>query len=39
MGDSFTEAGQVPYAVSFAGLLEDAARGTLRGAQLRRPLV
>lgn len=28
MGDSFTEAGQVPYAVSFAGLLEEAARGT-----------
>ena len=28
MGDSFTEAGQVPYAASFAGLLEAAARGT-----------
>jgi lysophospholipase L1-like esterase len=28
MGDSFTEAGQVPYADSFAGLLEDAARGS-----------
>lgn len=27
MGDSFTEAGQVPYVESFAGLLEDAARG------------
>jgi hypothetical protein len=28
MGDSFTEAGQVPYARSFAGLLEEAARGS-----------
>jgi hypothetical protein len=28
MGDSFTEAGQVPYPASFAGLLEEAARGT-----------
>lgn len=28
MGDSFTEAGQVPFAASFAGLLEHAARGT-----------
>ena len=28
MGDSFTEAGQVPYDTSFAGLLEKAARGT-----------
>jgi lysophospholipase L1-like esterase len=28
MGDSFTEAGQVPYETSFPGLLEDAARGT-----------
>lgn len=28
MGDSFTEAGQVPFAASFVGLLEDAARGT-----------
>jgi lysophospholipase L1-like esterase len=28
MGDSFTEAGQVPYASSFAGLLEEAARDT-----------
>ena len=26
MGDSFTEAGQVPYETSFAGLLEEAAR-------------
>jgi hypothetical protein len=28
MGDSFTEAGQVPFAASFPGLLEEAARGT-----------
>jgi hypothetical protein len=28
MGDSFTEAGQVPYTASFAGILEQAARGT-----------
>jgi hypothetical protein len=28
MGDSFTEAGQVPYTASFPGLLEEAARGT-----------
>ena len=28
MGDSFTEAGQVPFAESFAGLLEASARGT-----------
>ena len=28
MGDSFTEAGQVPYSASFAGLLEQAAQGT-----------
>jgi hypothetical protein len=28
MGDSFTEAGQVPYSVSFAGILEESARGT-----------
>src|SRR5687767_13478954 len=27
MGDSFTEAGQVPYAESFVGTLEVAARG------------
>jgi lysophospholipase L1-like esterase len=27
MGDSFTEAGQVPYAVSFPGLLEETAAG------------
>src|SRR4029453_16490317 len=27
LGDSFTEGGQVPFAVSFAGLLEDAAAG------------
>ena len=27
MGDSFTEAGQVPYTASFPGILEDAARG------------
>lgn len=27
MGDSFTEAGQVPFDRSFAGLLEEAARG------------
>lgn len=27
MGDSFTEAGQVPYTASFAGVLEEAARG------------
>lgn len=28
MGDSFTEGGQVPFAVSFAGVLERAALGT-----------
>jgi lysophospholipase L1-like esterase len=27
MGDSFTEGGQVPFAATFAGLLEDAAAG------------
>ena len=27
MGDSFTEAGQVPYPASFPGILEEAARG------------
>ncbi len=27
MGDSFTEGGQVPYELSFAGLLDQAARG------------
>ena len=27
MGDSFTEGGQVPFAASFAGRLEDAAKG------------
>ncbi len=39
MGDSFTEGGQVPFAASFAGKLEEAGRRTLRGPQLRRPLL